>query len=84
MNIDQMQLDLVKTKAEGFAYAVGFPFGEFEVVIPEESKDWGWNFRPEFNEVLIEAEIHSAEGCTVVYINENYEVVHNEIVSVNF
>jgi hypothetical protein len=78
MPLSQMQLNLIQIKAEGFAYRQGLPLEGFTVVIPQESQDWGWDFHPDYHEMVNTAEIHTTEGLYVLVINEDYEVINSD------
>jgi len=78
MSLTLLQTGLVKTKAIG--YALHNNINYTEVVIPQESQDWGFNFNPAYNEVVTEVEIHTTEGCVVLFVNDNYEVVDSQVV----
>lgn len=73
MFLTETQIGLVKTSAVRHAKSLGLT--QFKIVIPEESRDWGFNFHPAYNEVVTEAEIHSGETVIALFIKDNYDIV---------
>ncbi len=76
MSLTLLQTGLVKTTAIGFAF--GNKIDYTEIVIPQESQDWGFQFHPDYNEVVTEVEIHTTNGCLAVVVNADYEVVNSD------
>jgi hypothetical protein len=73
MSLNLLQTGLVKTAAIGYAFRKCI--NHTDIVIPQESQDWGFNFHPSYNEVVVEVEIHSPEAINVLFVNENYDIV---------
>jgi len=63
---------LLKFQGYKFAFEKGIDFTE--VVVPQASLDFGFDFHPD--QFLVNTvEVHTTEGCWVVVVDENYEVV---------
>ena len=76
MSLNETQIGLVKTVAVRHAKSLGLT--QFGIVIPQESLDWGFEFHPDYHEMVTTVEIHTTEGCIVLVVNANYDVVDND------
>ena len=73
MSLTEPQKAMLRNEANG--YAVRKHITVNEVVIPQESQDWGFSFNPAYNEVVVEVEIHSNDAVNVLFINSDFEIV---------
>jgi hypothetical protein len=76
MSITSQQLNTLKSVAE--AFALGNKVTNYDVVIPWESQDLGWDFHPDYQELVNTVEIYTAEGCFVLVVTEDYEVINSD------
>lgn len=76
MSLTIQQLDTLKSVAE--AFALGNKVTNYDVVIPWESEDWGWDFHPDYQELVNTVEIHTTEGLFVLVVTEDYEVINSD------
>lgn len=76
MSLEESQIALLRNEANGFA--VNNHLSDYEFVIPQESQDWGFQFHPDYNEVVTEVEIHTTEGCFALVVNDDYEVINSD------
>jgi hypothetical protein len=76
MSITSQQLNTLKSVAE--AFALGNRVHTYDVVIPWESQDLGWDFHPDYHEMVNTVEIHTTEGCFCLVVNEDYEVINSD------
>ena len=74
MKLTSNQLALLKATAVLFALNMEYT----EIVIPQESQDWGWQFHPDYQFLVNTVEIHTTEGCHVLVVDENYTVVDSD------
>lgn len=76
MSLTTSQLDTLKSVAE--AFALGNKVTNYDVVIPWESEDLGWDFHPDYQELVNTVEIFTAEGSFCLVVNEDYEVINSD------
>lgn len=76
MSLNQTQVVLLENLATSHAKELGLT--KFTVVIPVESLDYGFEFHPDYHEMVNTVEIHTTEGCSVLVVNANYEVIDND------
>jgi|LauGreDrversion4_2_1035121.scaffolds.fasta_scaffold2069713_2 hypothetical protein len=81
------QIDNLKVVASDYANSEGI--GEFEVVIDEISRDFGFEFNPVNHAMVVLVDIFfedTEEGYKnlVLTVNDNYEVVDSELNEVEY
>lgn len=62
-------------KFQGYKFAFGKGIDFTEVVVPQASLDWGFDFHPDYQVLVNTVEVFTTEGCWVVVVDEDYEVV---------
>jgi hypothetical protein len=76
MSLTQFQSGLLKTTAVRHAKSLGLK--DFTVIIPFQSEDWGFEFHPDYHEVVNTVEIFTAEGCMVLVVNDDFVVIDSD------
>lgn len=78
MSLTQFQTGLLKTTAVRHAKSLGLT--DFTVIIPVQSEDWGFEFHPDYHEVVNTVEIFTPDGdCLVLVVNDDFVVIDSHL-----
>lgn len=67
--------DITRLEVVASRHATTLGVGSWTVSVPAQSIDWGFEFHPDYNEVVTEVEIYTSEGCVVLFVSNAFSVV---------
>jgi hypothetical protein len=82
MSITSTEAELLRSIAKSFA--MNNRMYNHEVVIPQQSYDWGWDFHPDYHEMVNTVEIHTTKGCCVLVVNDDYKVIDDHFMTFSY